>query len=538
MTVIEIAPGSAARLGSIEVHGRLPNEYVELLTPRATSFLAALSRRFEGRRCDLLRARGLRQHQIDHGWLPDFPHETSWVRERDWTVAPIPPDLLDRRVEISGPVDRKSVVTALNSGAKVYMADFEDGTSPTWDNIMRGQVNLRDAVEGSIGYEGPNGEFHRLSARTAAIAVRPRGWHLAERHVQIEGRPISASLFDFGLFLFHNGKKLLDKRATPHVYLPKIEHYFEARLWNDVFMFAQECLGLPSGSLRATVIIENALAAFQMDEILYELRDHAAGLRHGRWDYIFSFIKQFRHAPASVLPDRRAITMDQGFLKASAALLVRTCHRRGIHAIGGKATQDPVHCDPSLKSVQFEEVLENMLREVAEGHDGTQVVHPGLVPFGQGVFDAGMPTLNQIDRSRDDVTIAPGDLLDVPAAPVTRVALIDNIQITLRYLTAWLSGRGMIAHGGLLENAGSAEICRAQVWQWRRHRTRLEDGTPVTPELVVDIIEHEAESIRREQGAAVSAAERLDLATAITRRVVLADDFPDFMTQIADEYLA
>lgn len=539
MTTIQAIPTapSDAAVPGVTIIGRISTEYREILTPSALSFVASLSRRFEGRRQDLLRARTIRQSELDHGWLPEYPPETAWIREQDWTVAAIPADLLDRRVEISGPVDRKTVVTALNSGANVYMADFEDGSAPTWDNNLRGQINLRDAVEGNIGYEGPDGQYVGVRGRTPCIAVRPRGWHLVERHVLVDGKPVSAALFDFALYCFHNARKLLRARTGLYFYLPKIEHYFEARLWNDVFVFTQKALDLQLGTIRATVLIENVLAAFQMDEILFELREHSSGLRHGRWDYIASFARVFRMRSEFVLPDRDCITMDQRFLRASAELLIHTCHRRGIHAIGGKATQDPAGCDPKAKAAIFEAVMENLLREVQAGHDGTQVVHPGLVTIARGVFDAGMHEAHQLDTRRDRIAVAPRDLLAVPDGTVTEEGLRRNVSLVVRYLAAWLSGRGMIAERDLLENAGTADIARCLVWQWQRHGVATTDGGVISADRVRELVECELRRIRSTEGDAVYAVERFDLAAALALEAITEPRPRDFLVSAAYEYL-
>jgi malate synthase len=539
MTTIQAIPTttSDAAVPGVTVVGRVSTEYREILTPAALSFLASLSRRFEGRRRDLLRSRAIRQSALDYGALPDFPSGTAWIRDQDWTVAPIPADLLDRRVEISGPVDRKSVVRSLNSGANVFMADFEDGSAPTWDNNLRGQINLRDAVDKTIGYEGPDGHYVGVRGRSPCIAVRPRGWHLVERHVLVDGQPVSASLFDFALYYFHNARKLLKQRTGPYFYLPKIEHYFEARLWNDVFVFAQRALDLPVGTIRATMLIENVLAAFQMDEILFELREHSSGLRHGRWDYIASYARLFRMRPEFVMPDRDSITMDQRFLRASAELLIHTCHRRGIHAIGGKATQDPAGCDPKAKAAIFEAVMENLLREVAAGHDGTQVVHPGLVTIARGVFDAGMHDAHQLDTHRDRITVRAGDLLATPDGVVTEDGLCRNVSLVVRYLAAWLSGRGMIADRDILENAGTADIARGLVWQWQRHGVQTTNGGVITAERVRELIVCELTRIRAAEGEAVYAVERFDLAAELALEAMTATRPPEFLVALAYDHL-
>ncbi|MGH9659344.1 MAG: malate synthase A, partial [Bryobacteraceae bacterium] len=423
--------------------------------------------------------------------MPEFLKETAEIRATGWKVAPIPSDLEDRRVEITGPVDRKMVINALNSGANVYMADFEDSNSPTWENNIEGQINLRDAARGTISFESPEGKQYKLNPKTATLLVRPRGWHLVERNVTVDGAPISASLFDFGLYFFHNAKALLARRTGPYFYLPKMEHHLEARLWNDVFNFAQDAIGMSRGTIRATVLIETILASFQMDEILYELREHSAGLNCGRWDYIFSYIKKFREKPAFVVPDRARVTMDRHFLSSYVALLIQTCHRRGIHAMGGMAAQIPIKNDPQANEAALEKVRQDKLREVKAGHDGTWVAHPGLVPIAKEIFDAHMKTPNQIGRKLD-VSVAPSDLVAVPEGDITEEGLRLNVNVGLQYLESWLRGNGCVPINNLMEDAATAEISRAQVWQWVRHGAKLKDGRVVTRELVRQTIAEEA----------------------------------------------
>ena len=437
----------------------------QILTPAASSFLTKLAREFEARRQQLLARRRARQQQIDAGQFPDFLPETAHIREAEWTVAPIPHDLRDRRVEITGPVDRKMIINALNSGASVFMADFEDSNSPTWQNNLEGQFNLRDAVGGTISFDSPEGKRYELSSTVATLLVRPRGWHLIERHFQVDGQPISGSLFDFGLYFFHNAKPLIGKGTAPYFYLPKMESHLEARLWNDVFCFAQDELGVPRGTIRATVLIETILAAFEMDEILYELRQHSSGLNCGRWDYIFSFIKKFRNQPGFVLPDRSIVTMDKHFLKSYVDLLIQTCHRRGIHAMGGMAAQIPIKNDSTANEKALDKVRQDKLREVLAGHDGTWVAHPGLVPVAKEIFDAHMKESNQIGLRREDVRVTAKDLLAVPEGKITEEGLRWNIDVGLQYLESWLRGSGCVPIYNLMEDAATAEICRAQVWQ-------------------------------------------------------------------------
>src|SRR5438876_6006386 len=415
-----------------------PAEGADILSPAALRFLAALARRFEPERQRLLARRRERQQELDAGRLPDFLPETKEIRDRDWTVAPIRPDLTDRRVEITGPVERKMIINALNSGANVFMADFEDANAPTWENNLLGQRNVRDAVARTIAYTSPEGKRYALDAKTATLVVRPRGWHLVEKHLVVDGQPISASLFDFGLTFFHTAAALVASGSGPYFYLPKLESHLEARLWNDVFVFAQDAIGIPRGTIRATVLIETILAAFETDEILWELRDHSAGLNCRRWDYIFSYIKKFRHRPDFVLPDRARVTMDRHFLKSYVDLLIQTCHRRGAHAMGGMAAQIPVKHDPAANEAALEKVRQDKLREVRAGHDGTWVAHPGLVPVAAQVFDASMPGPNQLHVMRDDVRVTAADLLAVPDGEITEAGLRTNVDVGIQYLESGL----------------------------------------------------------------------------------------------------
>jgi malate synthase len=509
-----------------------------ILTPEARVFLSKLAGRFEARRQELLARRRDVQGEIDHGKLPDFLAETAAIREGDWKVAPIPNDLLDRRVEITGPVDRKMIINALNSGASVFMADFEDSNSPTWSNNIEGQQNLRDAIRGTIHYESPEGKQYRLGAKLATLFVRPRGWHLEEKHFLVEGKPISGSLFDFGLFFFHNAAALLSKGSGPYFYLPKMESHLEARLWNDVFCFAQDELGIPRGSIRATVLIETILAAFEMDEILYELREHSAGLNCGRWDYIFSFIKKFRAHPEFVLPDRSQVTMEVHFLSSYVALLIQTCHRRGIHAMGGMAAQIPIRNDAAANEQALEKVRRDKLREVKAGHDGTWVAHPGLVPVAREIFDKYMPEANQIsghkgkdrnkdkdkDHDRNSQTVQAEDLLAVPKGDITEAGLRWNIDVGLQYLHSWLQGSGCVPIYNLMEDAATAEICRAQVWQWVRHGAHLKDGGPVTEAMVKEIIQQRAAELGSEKD------EKLRQAAKVLEDLTTSREFAEFLT--------
>ncbi len=478
-----------------------------------------------------------RQKQLDDGALLDFLPETRAIRLADWRIAPTPPDLLDRRVEITGPVDRKMVINALNSGANVYMADFEDSNSPTWQNNLEGQLNLRDAVNRTITFEGPAGKHYELKESTATLFVRPRGWHLEEKHLLVDGTPIAASLFDFGLFFFHNAAGLIAQGTRPYFYLPKLESHKEARLWNDVFEFAQDELGVPSGTIRATVLIETISAAFEMDEILYELRDHSAGLNCGRWDYIFSFIRKFRNRPEFVLPDRSQVTMDRHFLSSYVELLIRTCHRRGAHAMGGMAAQIPIKNDPAANEEALRQVRLDKLREVGAGHDGTWVAHPGLVPLAKEIFDYHMPTPNQIDRKRRDVHVTQRDLLAVPDGEITEQGLRHNVDVGLQYLEAWLSGSGCVPIYNLMEDAATAEISRSQVWQWVVHEAHLDDGRVVTPGLVRRTVTRELETLRENLGPHRFDGGKFNLAARIFQDMMTSAAFTEFMTTVAYEYI-
>jgi malate synthase len=508
----------------------LPNQEVEteVLTPEASAFLTKVAREFEPRRHELLARRRIRQQKIDAGQMPDFLSETAHIRDKEWTVAPIPTDLLDRRVEITGPVDRKMIINALNSGANVFMADFEDSNSPTWLNNLEGQANLRDAIDGTIRYVSPEGKRYELNSRVATLLVRPRGWHLEEKHFLVDGKPISGSLFDFGLYFFHNAKRLIRKGTGPYFYLPKLECHLEARLWNDVFCFAQDELGIPRGTIRATVLIETILAAFEMDEILYELREHSSGLNCGRWDYIFSFIKKFRNRPDFVLPDRSTLTMDKHFLKSYVDLLIQTCHRRGIHAMGGMAAQIPIKSDPAANERALEKVRQDKIREVHAGHDGTWVAHPALVPLAKEIFDTHMKEANQISRRREDVRISAKDLLAVTEGKITEEGLRWNIDVGLQYLESWLRGSGCVPIYNLMEDAATAEICRSQVWQWVRHGAALSDGRRVTQELVRQVIIEQKSKL---QGP------RLAEAAEIFDYMMTSPDFAEFLTLAAYDYI-
>jgi malate synthase len=533
MPVITIGPRpgagpDASLLSGVHIHAPVPPAFGEILTPAALQFIAELARHFERRRRELLARRADRQRDFDAGDFPSFLRGTADVREAEWRVAPIPQDLMDRRVEITGPVDRKMMINALNSGAQVYMADFEDSHAPTWHGTIEGQVNLRDAVSRRITYTSPEGKYYALNPNTATLMVRPRGWHLVERHVTVDGEPISASLFDFGLFFFQNARALVAQESGPYFYLPKLESHLEARLWNDVFVVAQDALRLPRGTIRATVLIETIPAAFEMDEILYELRDHSAGLNCGRWDYIFSFIKKFRSRPEFVLPDRALVTMDRHFLKSYVDLLIRTCHRRGIHAMGGMAAQIPIKGDAAANSKALEKVWQDKIREVHAGHDGTWVAHPGLVSVASGAF-ASLAASHQLSVTRDDVHVSRRDLLTVPDGEITEDGLRTNIDVGLQYLESWLRGVGCVPIYNLMEDAATAEISRSQVWQWLRHGAHLSNGRPVTQVLVESIIAEEMDTKQLSGG-------KFDLAATLFGQL-MTERFPEFLTLAAYEHL-
>ena len=521
----------------IAVTGRITPEYAEILTPDAMAFAARLQRAFGVRRNELLARRAARQVELDAGKLPSFLPETRGVRESEWTCAPYPADIADRRVEITGPVDRKMIINALNSGASVFMADFEDANTPRWDNNMQGHLNLRDAIRRRIDYVSPEGKAYKLNETTAVLFVRPRGWHLPEKHVLIDGAPISGGIFDFAMYFFHNAKELIARGTGPYFYLPKLESHLEARLWNDVFVMAQDELGVPRGTIKATVLIETILAAFEMDEILFELREHSAGLNCGRWDYIFSCIKKFRSNRDFCLADRALVTMTTHFMKSYAELLIKTCHRRNIHAMGGMAAQIPVKNDKVANDEAFAKVKADKEREATYGHDGTWVAHPGLVPVAKEVFDRLMQGANQIaTKKRDDVTAGAADLVRFePEKPITEKGVRLNINVAIQYVGAWLAGQGAVPIFNLMEDAATAEISRSQVWQWiRSPKGVLDDGRKVTKEMVAAMIPEEMARIRDYLGAAYGDG-RYDDAAKIFADLVNSDTFVEFLTLPAYE---
>jgi malate synthase len=519
------APGSP----EVRVRGPATDRDAEVLTPAALAFVADLHQRFEGRRRELLGQRGAFREMVRAGRAPELSDETRSVRESAWKVPPPPDDLRDRRVEITGPVDRKMVINALNSGASVYMADFEDSHCPTWSATILGQANLIDAIRKRIEFRGPDGREYRLHPRTATLMMRPRGWHLDERHVQIAGREVSASLFDFGLYFHHNVRELLSRGSRPYFYLPKMEHYLEARLWNEVFRAAEGAVGVPEGAIRATALIETLPAAFQMEEILYELRDHSAGLNCGRWDYLFSFIKQYRDDATVVFPDRSALSMGTPFLTAYSRLLIQTCHRRGAHAIGGMAAQIPIKGDPVANDRAMALVRADKEREVHAGHDGTWVAHPALVPLAREIFDAGMKGPHQIDSSDGGPPVTPAELLRWPRGPVTEEGVRRNARVAVRYLEAWFRGIGCVPIDHLMEDAATVEIARCQLWQWIRHHAVCATGAPVDIALFRSFLSAETRALRAESAGAPNGG-TIDRASRLLDRIVSSESLEEFIT--------
>ncbi|HWE08224.1 MAG TPA: malate synthase A [Solirubrobacteraceae bacterium] len=525
----------------LELRGALKPGFEEILVPDALEFIAELETEFGARRRDLLAGRAERRARLRAGETLDFLDDTAAIREGDWTVAPVPNRLAQRWVEITGPTDRKMVINALNSGADGFMADFEDANSPTWDNMVLGQLNLRDAVDGTITYDGSDGRHYELGERPANLLVRPRGWHLPERHLCVGGDPVSASLFDFGLYFFHSGPRLHRRGSAPFFYLPKLESHLEARLWNDVFSLAEELAGLDHGTIKATVLIETLPAVFEMDEILYELRDHSAGLNAGRWDYIFSAIKCFADRRDMVLPDRSDVTMTVPFMHAYTELLVATCHRRGAHAMGGMAALIPSRgSDDEANEAALRSVREDKEREVRQGYDGTWVAHPDLVPVAREVFEEGLGgALNQLTRQRDDVVVTAADLLDLTSTPgeITEGGLRTDVNVGFQYISFWLGGRGAAAINSMMEDAATAEISRSQIWQWVHHAVALSDGRTVTRELVRQVLDEETAKIRAEVGDETWRAGRPDETRVIFERVALSEELVEFLTLEAYEYL-
>ncbi len=506
--------------------------YASILTPEALAFVAGLSRQFETRRRELMQRRAARQAAFDGGVLPDFLPETKAIRDGDWTVGPAPADLQDRRVEITGPTDRKMVINALNSGANVFMADFEDSNAPTWSNMIEGQINLRDAIRRRITFRSPDGKDYSLAEKTATLLVRPRGWHLMENHMQVDGAPVSGAIFDFALYFFHNVRESLARGSGPYFYLPKMESHLEARLWNDIFVCAQQQLGVPQGTIKTTVLIETVLAAFEMDEILHELREHCVGLNIGRWDYIFSCIKKFRSNRDFCLADRSQVTMTAPFMRAYALLLVKTCHRRKAFAMGGMAAQIPIKGDAAANDAALAKVRADKEREATDGCDGTWVAHPGLVGIAKEVFDKHMPGPNQVARQRPDVNVTAQDLLDFrPEAPITEAGLRNNISVGIQYIGAWLAGNGCVPVYNLMEDAATAEISRSQIWQWMRSpKGVLDDGRKITREMFRRMLPEELARVRRELGEAAWNSGRYEEAAALFDDITTSDDYVEFLT--------
>jgi malate synthase len=513
----------------------ISSRHAEILTPEAIAFLARLHRTHNPRRKELLAARTTRQTALDSGAKPDFLPETAPIRNSAWTIAPLPPDLLDRRVEITGPVDRKMIINALNSGARVFMADFEDSTTPTWSNLLDGQLNLRDAVRRTITYEDPTTKkSYKLIDSPAVLFVRARGWHLEERHMLVDGDPISGSLFDFGLHVFHNAHELLRRNSGPYFYLPKIESHLEARLWNDVFLQAIAELSLPPRSIKATVLIETILATFEMDEILYELRDHSAGLNCGRWDYIFSFIKKFAGDPSVLLPDRAQITMATPFMRSYSKLCIKTCHARNAPAMGGMSALIPIKSDPQANERAIAGVRADKEREATDGHDGTWVAHPGLVPIALEVFNRIMPQPNQISKQLPDYQTTAADLLQIPTGSITLAGLKQNVAVGLGYVEAWLRGIGCVPLFNLMEDAATAEISRAQLWQWVHHHAHITEGPstgqPITIALVNQTIAEELAAARIKFTTDTARLDAYNRAATLLRDLIASPTFPAFLT--------
>jgi malate synthase len=523
----------------VEIAGARIGRAEEVLTPLALQLLASLHRRFNARRLELLAARTRRQAQLDDGALPEFLPASAQLRSAEWRIAPVPADLADRRVEITGPVDRKMIINALNAPVRAFMADFEDSCAPTWENVIRGQVNLADAVRRTISFEDPStGKVYRLGEHTATLIVRPRGWHLPEKHVRINGESVSGALFDFAVFLANNHDALAARGTGPYFYLPKLENHLEARLWNDVFLAAQDALGMARGTIKATVLIETLLAAFEMDEILYELREHSAGLNCGRWDYIFSFIKKFRNRRDFLLPDRASVTMERHFLKSYVDLLIRTCHRRGAHAMGGMAAQIPIRDDPQANEAAMARVRADKLREAHAGHDGTWIAHPGLATIAREAFDAVMPGPNQLQVLRADVNVTARDLLTVPEGAITEEGVRGCIRVGVQYLESWLRGNGCVPLYHLMEDAATAEICRAQLWQWLHHGARTSDGLAVSVERFDRLLSAELDRIHDEVGAERLTNGVFPTAARLFEQMTKSETFDEFLTLPAYELLS
>ena len=523
------------KVNGLEIKAQIQSGFEEILTPEALAFVEKLQRKFNARRLELLAARVEKQKQIDSGKLPDFLPETKAIREGEWVAAPIPADLQDRRVEITGPVDRKMIINALNSGAKVFMSDFEDSNSPFWNNNIEGQINLRDAIRKTISFKNEAGKEYKLNEKTAVLMVRPRGWHLPEKHVTVDGEVMSGSLFDFGLFFFHNVKQLIANGTGPYFYLPKMESHLEARLWNDVFVFAQNELGIPQGTIKATVLIETITATFELHEIIYELREHMAGLNCGRWDYIFSYIKKLRNLDGYVLPDRGQVTMAVPFMAAYSKLVIQTCHKRRVHAMGGMSAFIPIKNNEAENNAAIEKVRVDKVREVTNGHDGTWVAHPGLVSVAMDVFNEHMKTPNNYSITREGEVTTQKDLLTAPEGTITEVGLRMNINVGILYIESWLRGVGAAALHNLMEDAATAEISRTQVWQWIKNGSKLNDGRTVTYELFKEILPSELENVKAYVGENAYNSATMKRAIEIFDELVQQGDYKEFLTLPAYE---
>ncbi|KAI8892053.1 malate synthase [Globomyces pollinis-pini] len=520
----------------IKVLGAVPPQHADILSPAALNFIGTLNRCFNARRKQLLEARVLRQKRLEQGELPDFLPQTKWIREDPtWKAAAPAPGLEDRRVEITGPVDRKMVINALNAGSSTFMADFEDSTAPTWENVLSGQTNMRDAVRRTISYVAPNGKYYKLNDKIATLLVRPRGWHMEEKHVLVDGVPMSASLFDFGLYFFHNAKESVARGFGPYFYLPKMESHLEARLWNDVFNLAQDMLGVSRGTIRGTVLIETILASFEMEEIIYELREHSSGLNCGRWDYIFSYIKKFKHDPRFVLPDRSEVGMTTPFMDAYVRLLIQTCHKRGVHAMGGMAAQIPIKDDAKANQIAMDKVRADKLREVQAGHDGTWVAHPALVKLAKSVFDKHMPQANQLFVRREDVKVTGADLISTKGISknVTEKGVRLNINVSLYYMEAWIRGIGCVPIHNMMEDAATAEISRSQVWQWVKHQTKTVEGVTITSDYVLRVLSEECQAIKSSLPPNASKGNKFDQAEKLLASTLLGQGYAEFLTTLA-----
>ena len=528
---------SATVVAGLEITGPMNPRFAEILTPEACRFLRELEERFGPRRRELLARRVERQREIDAGRMPDFLPETAHIRGGDWQVPPPPPDLVDRRTEITGPVDRKMAINALNSGAQCWMADFEDANSPTWENVLEGQINMRDAARRTIAYTSPEGKSYALKDKIATIVARPRGWHMEEKHVLLDGRRLSASLFDWGLYFFHNAQALIARGSGPYFYLPKMESHLEARLWNDVFLHAQAALGIPRGTVRATVLIETILGCFEAEEILYELREHASGLNCGRWDYMFSFVKKFRNRPEYLFPDRTLITMTVPFLRAYCMHVINVCHRHGAYAMGGMAAQIPIKNNPAANEAALAKVRADKEREASDGHDGTWVAHPGLVQTALDAFAKHMPGANNLHRFHD-VQITAADLLAPLHGPITETGVRWNLHVGVRYLEAWLDGSGAEPIHNLMEDLATSEISRSQLWQWLRYGATLDDGRPITAEMYDTLLADELKKIRAEYGDARYDAGHFPAASELFMRMSKSETFDEFLSLPAYELLA